>query len=401
MSTINLDFIFGKKADESSFFFTTYARVALYLILKSILFKKKEVLIPAFTCPVAVTEVIKKAGGIPVFVDVDLCTLNFNIKDLESKISDATAAVISHHYFGMVNTQTDINDKIAKKYGLIHIEDCAHSLGAEFGGYPIGKNCHAAVYSFTKNISCSGGGVLKINKKIDLLEKTSELYNFIKSKKTETLIMNFDFFHYFYQLLIIEKYIKYGNNLLISDLILNKIPYIWHLPKKLVKYVSGINDYQGNFYNMDSDRSLKPVEFDLKMTNFQKKIINKQMLLFHRIIKKRRETAQTIDKIIPHPYFETKKCFFVHSNYPIVTHDKKKVLYLSKKANICINETWPSEGRYENIQKTENIKWLEQNMLLLPISPGWQKKHIEKIEFFLFKHKKLFYNPFQAEKNYA
>ena len=60
-------------------FLTSYGRTALLLALKSIPVSGKEVILPAFTCPISVTGAVIEAGAIPVFVDINLKNLNFNI----------------------------------------------------------------------------------------------------------------------------------------------------------------------------------------------------------------------------------------------------------------------------------------------------------------------------------
>ena len=53
-------------------FLTTYARTALLFAVKAIPVRGRDVLLPAFTCPVAVVSAVVEAGGNPVFVDIYL-----------------------------------------------------------------------------------------------------------------------------------------------------------------------------------------------------------------------------------------------------------------------------------------------------------------------------------------
>jgi len=107
-------------------------RSAFLAILNSLDFKKDdEILLQAFTCN-AVPNPVIWSGLKPVYVDCDEKTFNIDIDDLKKKITEKSRAVVVQHTFGLPANLDEILE-ICQKNNLILIEDCAHSLGAEYG----------------------------------------------------------------------------------------------------------------------------------------------------------------------------------------------------------------------------------------------------------------------------
>jgi dTDP-4-amino-4,6-dideoxygalactose transaminase len=134
-------------------------RSALMAILAAMeLENGSEVLLQAFTCNAAVNP-IRWAGLEPVFVD---CDENYNLSaaDLKKKITGKSKAVMVQHTFGLP-AEIDAIQKVCAEHNLILIEDCAHSLGAEYHGRRIGTFGQAAFFSFGRDkiISCVYGGM--------------------------------------------------------------------------------------------------------------------------------------------------------------------------------------------------------------------------------------------------
>ncbi len=135
-------------------------RSAFLTILKSLDLKEgDEVLLQAFTCNAAVNPIIW-SGLKPVYVDCDEKTFNIDIGDLKRKITPRSRVVMVQHTFGL---PADLNEilEICRKNNLILIEDCAHSLGAEYYGKKIGTFGKAAFFSFSRDkvISSVYGGM--------------------------------------------------------------------------------------------------------------------------------------------------------------------------------------------------------------------------------------------------
>jgi dTDP-4-amino-4,6-dideoxygalactose transaminase len=97
----------------------------------------------------------------PVFADVDERTLCLDPKEVESKITTRTRAVM---YVGMGGNPGPLNEirAICKKHGLKFILDAAHLAGAEVDGRHIGNEADVAVFSFqsVKNLPTADSGMV-------------------------------------------------------------------------------------------------------------------------------------------------------------------------------------------------------------------------------------------------
>jgi len=124
--------------------------------------KGDEVLLQAFTCN-AVPNPMLWLGLKPLYVD---CKDDFNIdpEDLKKKITLRSKAVIVQHTFGL---PVDIDEilGICRQNNLILIEDCAHTLGAEYKDKKVGAFGKAAFFSFSRDkiISSVYGGMAVTN----------------------------------------------------------------------------------------------------------------------------------------------------------------------------------------------------------------------------------------------
>lgn len=151
----------------ASVFLFDSGRTSLTAILNALdLQSDDEVLLQAFTC-IAVPEAIKKARGMPIYVDVS-GDLNMDPSDLEAKITKKSRAVIVQHTFGAA-ARLDAIAGIAKRHNLFLIEDCAHSLGGTFHEKKLGSIGDAAILSFGRDkviSSVNGGAVIVNNAKI-------------------------------------------------------------------------------------------------------------------------------------------------------------------------------------------------------------------------------------------
>lgn len=109
----------------------------------------------------ATVNVIEHVGGTPVLVDVHPDTLCIDETKIEAAVTKKTKAIIPVHYAGHP-CEMDAICGIAKRCGLIVIEDCAHAIEAKYRGRRVGTFGDFACYSFyaTKNITTGEGGML-------------------------------------------------------------------------------------------------------------------------------------------------------------------------------------------------------------------------------------------------
>ena len=91
--------------------------------------------------------------------------------DIEARITPATKAVMIVHYAGFACDMERIT-ALCKKHGLLLIEDCAHSPGADYKGQPLGTFGDISAFSFfaNKNIAVGEGGMV-VTRNADLYEK--------------------------------------------------------------------------------------------------------------------------------------------------------------------------------------------------------------------------------------
>ncbi|EKD94506.1 MAG: hypothetical protein ACD_26C00034G0041 [uncultured bacterium] len=115
------------------------------------------------------------AGAKPVLVDCDEY-FNIDVSQIEKNINKNTKAIIVVHLYGQPAKMDKIM-KIAKKYKLLVIEDCAQAHGAEFKGKKVGSFGDCGCFSFYpgKNLGAmgDGGAIVTNNKK--LYEKLQKL----------------------------------------------------------------------------------------------------------------------------------------------------------------------------------------------------------------------------------
>lgn len=122
-----------------------------------------EVIMPSYTF-VSTANAFVLRGAVPVFVDIRPDTLNIDETLIEAAITPKTKAIVPVHYAG-VACEMDVIMDIARRYGLIVIEDAAQGLMSSYKGRPLGAIGHLGCLSFheTKNIISGEGGALLIN----------------------------------------------------------------------------------------------------------------------------------------------------------------------------------------------------------------------------------------------
>lgn len=136
-----------------------------------------EVICPANTY-IATVMGFTKLGCKPIFVEPD-CFYNLDANKIEEAITEKTKAICVVHLYGQIANMKDIT-KIAKKYNLFIIEDCAQAHGAEFEGQKCGTFGDIGCFSFypTKNLGGFGDGGAIITNNQEYAEKIKMLRNY-------------------------------------------------------------------------------------------------------------------------------------------------------------------------------------------------------------------------------
>ena len=119
-----------------------------------------EVIVPAMT-HVATAHAIEFVGAKPIFVDCELTYGNIDISKIESKITRKTKAISIVHYIGTAIDFIKLQ-KIAQKYNLKIIEDCALAFGTRYDSKHVGLIGDIGVFSLypVKHITSLEGGLI-------------------------------------------------------------------------------------------------------------------------------------------------------------------------------------------------------------------------------------------------
>ncbi len=188
-------FILGPETSELEKKFAEYCGVkygvgcssgtsALFLALEALNFKESDEVITTPLTFIATASAIVSSRLKPVFVDVDEITYNIDANKIEQAITKKTKAIIPVHLYGQ---PCDIDKimKLAKKYNLTVIEDCAQAHGAKFKNQKVGTFGKIGAFSFYpgKNLGAFGDAGIMITNDEKLYEILKMLRDHGRSSK--------------------------------------------------------------------------------------------------------------------------------------------------------------------------------------------------------------------------
>ncbi len=178
------DSLIGKVRDflgTKHLLYLSSGRAALWLILKTLSrlgSGKREIILPAYTCPAVVTAVLK-AGLKPVLCDNEYSDFGLSMEDLRKKISNNTLAVIVVHLFGYPANVREVIDycRLSK---IWVIEDAAQGFGNSLPDCPekkLGLLGDAGFFSFGrgKPINILHGGIF-VTKSEEMSREARKIY---------------------------------------------------------------------------------------------------------------------------------------------------------------------------------------------------------------------------------
>jgi dTDP-4-amino-4,6-dideoxygalactose transaminase len=121
-----------------------------------------EVIMPSYTF-VSTANAFVLRGAIPVFVDIREDTLNLDERLIEAAITPRTKAIVPVHYAGVACEMDAIMD-IARRHGLMVVEDAAQGVMSSYKGQALGSIGDLGAFSFheTKNVISGEGGALLV-----------------------------------------------------------------------------------------------------------------------------------------------------------------------------------------------------------------------------------------------
>ena len=133
----------------------------LHLVLKALEIGPGDEVITTPFSFIASANCVLFVGAKPVFVDIDLRSLNIDPEKVASAITDRTKAILAVETFGNPANMRKIA-QIAETHGVPFIEDACEGLGGADDGRPIGSFGRAAVFGFypNKQITTGEGGMV-------------------------------------------------------------------------------------------------------------------------------------------------------------------------------------------------------------------------------------------------
>lgn len=293
-------------------------RSALFALLKSFdIGAGDEVIVQAFTC-VAVPNSVLWTGAKPIYTDID-ASFNLDPNDVIKKITKKTKVVIVQHTFGIPG-QIDKLLEIAKKYKLIVIEDCAHSLGATFKGQKIGTFGDAAFFSFGRDkvISSVWGGLAIINSK----------YN-IQNIRLKEFQKKLDYPTYFWILQQILHPILFYLILPIYNLDIGKLLLFIFQHLQLLSFPVYPEEKQGK----------QPVNFPKKYPNALAQLLLNQLSKLEQFNESRRETVSRYhQELINNKKFKfpLEQAGAIYLRLPILAANRDQILARAKENGILL-----------------------------------------------------------------
>jgi dTDP-4-amino-4,6-dideoxygalactose transaminase len=133
---------------------------------------------------VATTAAILYSGAKPVFVDIDPHTWTINPALIEAAITPRTKAILPVHLHGLMADMDPIMD-LARRHGLVVIEDAAQSHGAKYKGRSAGSIGDIGCFSFYpgKNLGAYGEGGASVTNDPELARKMTLLRDWGQESK--------------------------------------------------------------------------------------------------------------------------------------------------------------------------------------------------------------------------
>ena len=131
-----------------------------------------QVITTAFTFLATALAVLQN-NAVPVFVDIDPRTYNIDPAKIAERITSRTKAIIPVHIHGLPADMDPIL-AIARKHGLLVIEDAAQAHGSAYKGRKVGGIGDMGIFSFqsSKNLPAGEGGILVTNRE-DLKDRAN------------------------------------------------------------------------------------------------------------------------------------------------------------------------------------------------------------------------------------
>ena len=140
-------------------------------------FRDRKVAVPSNTNFATVAAIIK-AGGIPVYMDIDPnsfnCGLN-NLKNVHKKYNITAAMFV--HIGGIISSDFPEMVEYCQQNNIVFIEDCAHAHGSRLNGINAGNFGSGGAFHFSYQVmtTMEGGMVVTNNDEHAMLLSHTEI----------------------------------------------------------------------------------------------------------------------------------------------------------------------------------------------------------------------------------
>lgn len=143
---------------------------------------------------VATTAAILYSGAKPVFVDVDPATWTMDPSLIEAAITPRTKAILPVHLHGLM-ADMDAIMAIARRHGLVVIEDAAQAHGSEYKGRRAGSIGDLGCFSFYpgKNLGAYGEGGAVVTNQPGLARQISLLRDWGQESKYNHVLPGYNY----------------------------------------------------------------------------------------------------------------------------------------------------------------------------------------------------------------
>jgi dTDP-4-amino-4,6-dideoxygalactose transaminase len=152
---------------------------ALHLALRALGISAGDEVIVASNGYIATLLAVSMAGATPVPVEPDPRTHNLDPAQIEAAITSRTRVLLPTHLYGQPADIEAIGD-IARRHGLLVVEDAAQAHGARCNGVRLGGHSDAVCWSFypSKNLGAFGDAGAVTTNDPELAERIRELGNY-------------------------------------------------------------------------------------------------------------------------------------------------------------------------------------------------------------------------------
>ena len=170
---------------------TATSTAAIHLALSAIKLKRGDKILMSVNSFVNLPEVVRHFDAEPIFIDINMEDMNIDINKFEEALAANDSKKLRGAIITFVAGQAPDLDRIydiAKRYGIILIEDCRSSLGGTYKGNKIGK-LRADMTIFSTNPSNSK---YAISRSGIIVTNNEDIANRAKLLRTHALTTTYD-----------------------------------------------------------------------------------------------------------------------------------------------------------------------------------------------------------------